>query len=269
MPVYFFGLSQLTAIDTFRAILVFSILHLLVYPASNGYNSYMDKDVSSIGGIKNPMQPTAQLYHVCNLLDGAALLASLFISKIFALCILAYILASRAYSYRGIRLKKYPVAGYATVLIFQGSLTFFAVYHACSEDLSVQAPITGIIAAGLLIGGFYPITQIYQHQQDKADGVRTISMILGYRGTFLFCGMVYSLAMLFLGYLFISTGMVNLFAVLLLFFIPILLYFIYWANRVWRDVRHADFFHTMKMNLLASTCTNLGFITVLIIQYFE
>jgi 1,4-dihydroxy-2-naphthoate octaprenyltransferase len=37
----------------------------------------------------------------------------------------------------------------------------------------------GMIAASLLIGGFYPLTQIYQHRQDKEDGVRTLSMLLG------------------------------------------------------------------------------------------
>lgn len=269
MPVYFFGLSQIPGIHLTRSIFVFIILHLLVYPASNGYNSYMDKDESSIGGIKNPMQPGRQLYHACNLLDVSALFASFFISNLFAACILAYILASRAYSYRGIRLKKYAITGYATVLIFQGALTFFAVYHACSTDFSMKAPVPGMIAAGLLIGGFYPITQIYQHKEDKADGVQTISMKLGYRGTFVFCAMIYSIAMLFLGMVFISNGMVNLLAVILVFFLPILIYFFYWANLVWKDPRHADFTHTMKMNVLASTCTNLGFLTVLIMKQFE
>ena len=39
MPVYWFALSQVVEKDWTRAILIFVILHLLVYPASNGYNS--------------------------------------------------------------------------------------------------------------------------------------------------------------------------------------------------------------------------------------
>lgn len=269
MPVYFFALSQLSDINHTSAIAVFIILHLLVYPASNGYNSYMDKDESSIGGIKKPMQPTKQLFHICNALDIIALISSIFISPIFFCCILVYILASRAYSYRGIRLKKYPLTGYATVLIFQGALTFFAVHHACNSEQTDHVPVAGMIAAGLLIGGFYPITQIYQHEQDKADDVRTISMLLGYRGTFIFCAIVYSLAMALLGYLFISENLNNLFLILLLFFIPILLYFLYWFSKVWKNPVQADFTHTMRMNVIASTCTNLGFITVLILKQFE
>lgn len=52
MPVFWLSLSQVKNIHTGNTIFVFIILHLLVYPASNGYNSYMDKDTSSIGGIK-------------------------------------------------------------------------------------------------------------------------------------------------------------------------------------------------------------------------
>ena len=60
MPVYWFALSQVKYINWAEAGLIFVILHLLVYPASNGYNSYMDRDTSPVGGIKNPLQPTAR-----------------------------------------------------------------------------------------------------------------------------------------------------------------------------------------------------------------
>ena len=56
-----------------------------------------------------------------------------------------------------------------------------------------------MIAASLLIGGFYPLTQIYQHDADRKDGVLSISARLGYRGTFIFCAVVYSLAIGILG----------------------------------------------------------------------
>ena len=64
MPVFWFAISQTEDINATNAVAVFIILHLLVYPASNGYNSYMDRDTSSIGGVKNPKQPTKQLFYV-------------------------------------------------------------------------------------------------------------------------------------------------------------------------------------------------------------
>ncbi|MFI5187293.1 MAG: prenyltransferase, partial [Chitinophagales bacterium] len=44
LPVFLFALSQLNTINWQNAAIVFFILHVLVYPASNGYNSYMDRD---------------------------------------------------------------------------------------------------------------------------------------------------------------------------------------------------------------------------------
>src|SRR5215472_16924440 len=73
MPVYWFALSQVVEIDWARALLIFAILHLLVYPASNGYNSYMDRDTTPIGGLEHPLQPTRQLFWVTLAMDGIAL----------------------------------------------------------------------------------------------------------------------------------------------------------------------------------------------------
>jgi len=269
LPVYLFALTQSTTINWTRALLVFALLHLLVYPASNGYNSYMDRDESPIGGVKHPLQPTRQLFYATLLMDVTALVASLFVSLFFAFGLLLYILASRAYSYRGIRLKKYPITGFLTVMLFQGAGAYWLVYHGSSELLSTQVPLTGMLTASLLIGGVYPLTQIYQHQADKADGVITLSYRLGYKGTFIFCALLYTLAILLLGYTFLLSGLMVQFTVLIFFFIPILAYFLWWASRVWKDTEAADFKHTMQMNVLASACTNLGFLTVLIMNHFE
>ena len=268
MPVYWFALSQTEHIYTKHAVLVFIILHFLIYPASNGYNSYMDRDTESIGGIKNPKQPTKQLFYASVLLDVAGVLCSYFISSYFFIGVIAYILASRAYSYRGIRLKKYPVIGYLTVVIFQGAITFFLVMHGSSENKMTDVPLMGMLAASLLIGGFYPLTQIYQHKQDKEDGVLTLSSMLGYRGTFIFTGVIYFLAMGVLGYYLISSLQQNNFFILQIFFIPVLVYFLWWFGKVIKNTAAANFTNTMRMNFLASICTNAAFITLLLLQKY-
>ena len=264
LPVYLFALGQVPAIRVSHALLIFFILHLLVYPSSNGYNSYMDRDEESIGGIAKPLQPTRQLFITSIALDVLALLLCCFISPLFFACVLAYILASRAYSYRGIRLKKYPFVGYLTVTIFQGAVTFFMVYHGSSVDKTVLIPLTGMLAASLLMGSFYPLTQIYQHMADVKDGVRTISYVLGYRGTFIFTAVIYTLAMSTLAYYFFEQGHENKFFVLATLLFPVLVYFFMWASKVWKDPAKADFKHTMQMNLLAAVCSNLAFLTLLI-----
>lgn len=269
MPVYWFALGQTKNIHALHAVLIFLILHLLVYPASNGYNSYMDRDTQSIGGVRHPMQPTKQLFCVTAVMDIIAVALSFSISIYFSLAIIAYILASRAYSNRGIRLKKFPVAGYLTVIFFQGAVTFFMVMHGSSTDKTMHIPSTCLVIASLLIGGFYPLTQIYQHRQDKEDGITTLSMLLGYKGTFIFTAIIYVAAMGLLAYQLFDQSQQGDFFIIQGFFVPVLVYFAWWFYRVVCNQEAANFVNTMRMNLLASVCTNAAFITIFLIHRFE
>jgi 1,4-dihydroxy-2-naphthoate octaprenyltransferase len=268
MPLYWFALSQVTVINIFHALLIFFILHILIYPASNGYNSYMDRDTESIGGIKNPKQPTSQLFYTTILMDALAVLLSLFISIYFFGGILLFIAASRAYSYRGIRLKKYPFIGYLTVIIFQGGLIYFIVKHGCSQDKMLPHSWSAMIGSSLLIGAFYPLTQIYQHQQDAADGVESISARLGYRGTFIFTAIVFILSMTSLAWYFGNNLEMDRFLIIQICMLPALVYFFWWMNKVFADEKTANFKNTMTMNLIGSICTNAAFMSILITDKF-
>lgn len=229
----------------------------------------MDRDTSPIGGLKNPLQPTRQLFVVTVCMDLTALAMSFFITWIFAVGILLYIVASRAYSYRRIRLKKFPITGYLTVVIFQGAVTFFLIFHGADSNHTLHVPVISMLASSLLIGGFYPLTQIYQHEEDLKDGVQTISYKLGYTGTFIFTGIVYALAFLMLGLQFFLNLKMEEFIILQTFMLPVLVYFFIWFRKVYKNKKEANFKNTMRMNLLASVCTNLGFITILIMHLIE
>jgi 1,4-dihydroxy-2-naphthoate polyprenyltransferase len=266
MPVFWFALSQVEHIYVLHAISIFIILHLLVYPASNGYNSYMDRDTDSIGGIKNPLMPTKELFYTTLVMDIIALITSAFISIYCAICVAGFIAASRAYSYRGIRLKKYPIIGFIVTSIFQGAVVYFLVNVGSSTNKTLSFPYLPMLASALLIGSFYPLTQIYQHEQDRADGVKTLSMLLGYNGTFIFTGLIFFMAMNCLAiYFFLNLGQ-HLFFTIALFTLPTLVYFFWWMMKVRKDKTQANFKNTMRMNVIASICTNAAFIAVLLIE---
>ena len=268
LPVFLFAISQLTNIDWENTFFVFIILHLLVYPASNGYNSYMDRDETPIGGLKNPMQPTKQLFRISVIMDIAAIFFSLMISKVLALGILFYIMASRAYSYRRIRLKKYPVAGFLTVFIFQGALIFFIVYYACSMQTPDFVPVIPCIVSSLLIGALYPLTQIYQHEEDRKDGVVTISYMLGKTGSFIFSGIEFLLATVLLYFYFSRQDQLNYFFLFLICTFPVVLFFCYWMIKVWRDSTEANFSNSLLMNIIAMVCTSGYFASLVFIRLF-
>lgn len=266
MPVFFFALSQVPLINYPKAILVFVILHFIMYPASNGYNSYMDNDVESIGMLEKPPPPTRQLFYLTAVLDIMAVALSFFVNVVFAICIIANILASRAYSYRGIRLKRYPVLGFLTVVIFQGAITYFMVYH--GAGFTTDVPWHGMLIACLLFGGFYPLTQIYQHEQDYIDGVETISYKLGVNGTFQFSGLMYAFAELALFYYFRQRAQLLHFGLLQIFFAPILVYFIYWWKKTRVNAANANFHYSFRMNIIAAASTNAAFILLYVLNHF-
>src|SRR5512141_1937229 len=109
MPVFLFTLSQADDIRWIQTIGAFLILHLLIFPSSNGYNSYQDRDETSIGGLKHPPKVTQNLFYATLLMDITGVLCGLLISLTFSLLLLIAVLISRAYSYRKLRLKKYAV----------------------------------------------------------------------------------------------------------------------------------------------------------------
>ena len=268
-PIYFFSLAQVPQINWINAVLIFFILHFIIYPASNGYNSYMDRDTESIGGLEKPPPPSRQLFWVTIILDCVGILLSLLIGPLFTAVMLLYIGASKAYSYRGIRLKKFPYLGYLVVIIFQGAVTFWLVYYGSNLEPGIWVPWQGMVVCSLLVGGFYPLTQIYQHRQDIQDGVSTISYKLGYTGTFIFCTIVYILAWVFMAQFFILSGKGNQLLMIGIFFVPVIVYFIRWFVQVSKNHQAANFKNTMKMNWLAATCTNISFVILLIWKSLE
>jgi len=269
LPVYLFALSQINQINLYNALLVFFILHFLVYPSSNGYNSYMDRDTTPIGGLKTPLQPTRELFHVTLIMDILAILLSSLLGFYFMLGIFLYILASRAYSYRGLRLKKYPVTGYLTVIIFQGALVFILAYHGSSTDHSLDLPLLPVIAAACLIGGYYPLTQIYQHAEDLQDGVKTLSYTLGKKGTFVFCGIVFATATLCMYLTFWQKENLWQFGVFVVCMTPVIVFFTRWMFLVRKDEKNANFRFSLAMNIIAAACTSICFGLLIIMNHFE
>ncbi|MEO8762445.1 MAG: UbiA family prenyltransferase [Bacteroidia bacterium] len=265
MPLFLFALSQAENIVFCKAIISFLIIHFLVYPASNGYNSYIDRDESPIGGLEKPPMPTKKLFHLTLAMDFLAIVLSFIcINYLFAICIVCYILASRAYSSKQIRVKKYPFWGFALVIFFQGAFTYYMAYLGITGSLLVldKPHLFLLLGCSFQIAGAYPLTQVYQHKQDLADGVVTLSYKLGYMGTFVFTACMFFICNVFY---FLYANSINRdmnFYVIQLFFLPIVAYFAYWFYMVYKDYSNANFKNTMRMNSVAAVCMNTCFITL-------
>lgn len=263
LPVFLFAWGQSPQAPPETALQLLLLLHLLVYPASNGYNSYVDRDTDSIGGIERPPLPQRQLFGYTLGMDLLSAGWALLLGWKTLLLVAGYVLASRAYSAPWPRLKRYPLLSWAVVSIFQGGYIFWL----CQRILGggpAWAPqgLAAAMACSLLIGGMYPLTQIYQHEADAARGDLTLSRLLGKRGTFICSGLCFAAATALLAAYFLPHAPHALFTFLACMSAPAT-YMAHWARQVWADPSAADFSRCMRMNLLSALCLNGCFLLLL------
>lgn len=229
MPIFLFAVSLSPQPQLWRTLLSFFILHFLLYPASNGYNSYYDKDEDSIGGLENPPPVSRQLLYVSLVLDAIALLLGVLLGWVFVAGLFIYGAISKAYSNQHIRLKKYAILSWLLASFFQGAFTFLMTYQAVN-DLPLPDVLQGriLIPAGLttfLLMGSYPMTQIYQHAEDARRGDMTLSRLLGIRGTFVFTAIMFMLSVSGYFYYFHTYYSAMHFLLFIAFLSPGLIYF--------------------------------------------
>jgi 1,4-dihydroxy-2-naphthoate polyprenyltransferase len=263
LPIFLFALTQFTElIFNPNTWLLFFILHFLIYPSSNAFNSIQDKDEGSIGLVESPLPIDASLNYICILFDVLGIILGLFISLKIAICITIYVMASRLYSFRKVRLKQYPILGFLTVFIFQGAWIFIMVLNLNIGYIFDLEYMLACIASSCLIGCMYPLSQIYQHKQDKADGVTTISMQLGYNGTFVFSAILFTISGVLLSIIFYK----NIVAISIIASASIIVgaYFFYWWYKVSHATSQANFKNTMRMNVISCIAFNLAFLLILI-----
>jgi len=268
LPIFFMALIPIQYINS-RILPVFIIFHILLYPASNGFNSFFDRDVGPIGGLANPPPVNKSLLYVSLLLDLLAIVWAYSITPEFALLAFIYGLGSKLYSWDRTRIKRMPIAGWIWTGLGQGTFTFLSMAAVLGGrgffllDARVYR-VSFLVTAFIL--GIYPLTQVYQHEEDAGRGDMTISRLVGVRGTFILSAAFLSVAMAGIFYwIFRSDGFFWA-LVFITIQIPSMIFFVFWAFGVFRDERCATHKSAMRMNVIASTLISLFFVCFLIFR---
>lgn len=267
LPIYLFAVSQSPAPDWGRVLFVGFVIHVLMYPAANTYNSYFDKDEGSVNGLEAPPPVDRTLLYVSLGLQAGALLLGLLVNYQFVVFIAVYGLIMMAYSDDRVRLKKYPVTSWLVISALQGGFTYLMCYVSLNNlplsTLTQPRPLlAGLIATGNLLA-LYPMTQVYQHEEDARRGDMTFSRLLGVRGTFV-CALLF-LLLSGLGFWFFYRGETP-FYLLLLFMTPTTGFFLSWLRRVWTDPQRVDFRSANRLTQLTGWGMNAYFLTLLLLD---
>ena len=265
LPIFLFSVGVSPNLNQSRLLWVFLILHFLLFPASNGFNSYYDKDEKSIGGLKNPPPVKIGLLYLALLFDLLAIvLGGIKVNWTFGIMLLVYGLASKAYSHPSIRLKKYPYSGWIITGFFQGVFTVLMAYVGINDFEIQTALMSKVLFAGLLsslmIWANYPMTQIYQHDEDAKRGDQTLSLRLGVMGTFYFTAVFFGLATLGFIYFFVEWFDLKYAFSFLIALSPVAIFFSYWFLRARANSSKADYQHAMWLNFISATALNAFFI---------
>lgn len=178
------------------AVAVFVLLHLCIYGGATAYNSSYDRDSGPVGGMKYP--PESSLLEryggLCLQLFGVAFMGLW--GWRLAACAASLVLMGIAYSHPRWRWKARPVLSVVVVAFGQGVVPFIMGFLISA---AVQPPVAVWIAcaaSALLILDTYPLSQIYQIEEDEARGDRTFSVRYGAEFAFDFsriivaCGLV-------------------------------------------------------------------------------
>lgn len=266
MPVYFFALSQAPHINSFKAWLVFIIWHLLIYPASNGYNSYFDRDEGSIALLEKPPLVDKSLYYFSLLIETIGIILAFIINVEFAIAVLIYGILSKLYSHPSIRLKKYPIISFLIVFFFQGAFIYWTTYTAVSNlnlflGWNINFALAGFVCS-CLIGASYPLTQVYQHEEDSKRGDKTLSILLGIRNSFWFSAVLFGLATVLLFQYWTNLQQLKNFFLFILFALPVFAVFINWFLKVWKDKNQANFKNMTRMTMISGLMMLLYFLVL-------
>ena len=152
---------------------------LLLNGGTLALNSAFDNDTGDIGYLDSPPPVPAKLWLFALVLMFAGLpLSLLLLPNIYTAAYLASVVLSLLYSCPPVRLKARAGFDILVNTAGYGALTTFAGWASVSSEVS--APIV-MVCAGymLLFAAFYPLTQIYQYEDDRAKGDSTFAVVLG------------------------------------------------------------------------------------------
>ncbi len=158
----------------------FVALHLFLYPAATAFNSVYDRDEGPVGGMAAPPPVPDGLLRVSILLAaaGALFAAAAGLGFLFLYALLAALLFG--YSHPVTRWKSSPWASAAVIALGQGALGFLAGWVAAAPLRPVsETVLAGSAAAALTALGLYPVTQVFQVEEDRRRGDRTLAVALG------------------------------------------------------------------------------------------
>ena len=175
------GVGRLLTGEQLPAVLLGLVLWVV---ALNGgtlaINSAFDRDEGDIAYLRRPPVPPPGLFAFGLGLMLAGLGLSLLLPRTYTWLYLACLVMSVLYSVPPARLKAVAGADWLINLLGFGTLTPLAGWASTGEPLTEWGWFV-VWGFGALFAALYPLTQLYQFDEDQQRGDRTFALVLGKR----------------------------------------------------------------------------------------
>jgi 1,4-dihydroxy-2-naphthoate octaprenyltransferase len=200
-PIFMLGAFLGWARPTPAILLAFLAVHVGIYGGMTAFNSYYDRDRGPIAFLKHPVAAPRFVRDTAIGIQLASVLVLLSLRPASALPATGLVAMGIAYSHPRWRWKANLAASLLAVGFGQGVLALAVGY------LSAGAPVTGLFETPLILAalgsalitlGLYPVTQVYQIEEDRTRGDRSLAVVLGFRRALALGGCLLGLGVAFL-----------------------------------------------------------------------
>lgn len=194
---YFLGGLMADQMEFSQFWLQFLNVHVLLYGGATAYNSYWDKDEGPIGGLKKPPKMTPWMHKVSLLFMFAGWAWSLNVSIEYFVVYGISLILFWLYSTPHARWKGDPYLSLIAIGISTGLNSVFLGFWSAGGVFSGEILLSGI-GASLILLSLYPVSQIFQAEEDSKRGDKTFFIKFGKHGVQRFFQSAYLLGMVML-----------------------------------------------------------------------
>ena len=177
--------------------LQFLNVHVLLFGGATAYNSWWDKDTGPIGGLKKPPVMTQWMHRVSMMMMFSGLIWACFISGVYALVYAISLTLFWLYSTPHARWKGRPVLSLFAIGISTGFNSVLLGTISAGGPIN-QTILLVALGASLILLSMYPVSQIFQQNEDLRRKDVTFTIAYGVKGMRIFFLINFTLGLILL-----------------------------------------------------------------------
>lgn len=184
-------------------------VHMLLFGGATAYNSWWDKDEGAIGGLKHPPKMEKWMHPISLLFMFSGWVWSVFTGFEYAVVYGTSLLLFWLYSTPHARWKGKPLLSLVAIAVSTGFNSVLLGLWAAGGVLST-AVLLSSLGASMILLSLYPISQIFQINEDRNRGDETFTAHYGLGSTkkFFVISYLFGLSLLSVG-LYLAEGVIG------------------------------------------------------------